>query len=585
MKNLSSLRKVVATVAVAVLGATISLAGSSAAHAATGPQTGGTLYYITQAKQLNHLDPQRIYTGEDIAFANTYFNRSLLSFSPTTGNSGFNLLPDLATTTGTPSNHGKTWSWTLRSGVKWQDGTALTCADEKYGLSRAFATDVITDGPAYLLQDLNIPADAKGSPLYQGPYKKTGQVYFDKAVTCAGMTITVHLNKSIGDFNYFGTYPAMSPVKASADTGNGYDKAPWALGPYKISKYTIGSALTLIRNPQWKKATDPIRHAYPDSVVMRFGISSDVRDQIFLTNSTKNAVNYDQGLQPANNVAFFSKSSSASRGLNVVGPYTTYNVANVSPGHLECLDVRQAIFYALNNQAIITLNGGSKFYGTVGDNPIDPLLGVDYAKTTGNIHDSNFKLVGNPTYAQTLLTKAKTDCPNTLSRVTNASQGIVWDLANTPTAQKAATIYKDALNAAGLQVSFKFLEPGTYFSVVQDPTKEDDIAAAGWAADWPNASTVIPDLFTQNGGFDLTQNWTAADYPAFAAKISAAQGETVRSKQAAEWKVLAQNAMDHYWMFGLVFQTLQEQWGSSVGGTAFWLPQGCLLFNNLYVKG
>ena len=95
MKNLLSLRKVVATVAVAALGATISLAGSSAAHAATGPQMGGTLYYITQAKQLNHLDPQRIYTGEDIAFANTYFNRSLLSFSPTTGNSGFNLLPDL----------------------------------------------------------------------------------------------------------------------------------------------------------------------------------------------------------------------------------------------------------------------------------------------------------------------------------------------------------------------------------------------------------------------------------------------------------------------------------------------------------
>jgi len=208
------------------------------------------------------------------------------------------LVPDLATTIGTASDGAKTWTWTLKSGVKWQDGSAVTCADVKYGISRAFAQDIITDGPSYAIQDLDIPVDSSGNSMYLGPYKKTGQALFDKAVTCSGNTLTMHLNKPVGDFNYFGSYPAMSPVKQSADTGANYDSMPMATGPYKIASYTIGTSLQLVRNSNWDASTDGIRNNFPDTITLRFGLSENARDAIFLGDTVPNAVNFDGALLP-----------------------------------------------------------------------------------------------------------------------------------------------------------------------------------------------------------------------------------------------------------------------------------------------
>lgn len=581
-------KKSVTTFAVVAI-ASSALAATTISAQATAGTKGGTLIYVTNADQLNHLDPQRVYTGEDIAFLNSYLFRSLLSYKPVAGSAGFQLVPDLATNTGTPSNGGKTWSFTLKSGIKWEDGSTLTCADEKYGISRAFAQDVITDGPSYAIQDLDIPTDSSGNSLYLGPYKKTGQAYFDKAVTCNGNTITINLNKPVGDFNYFGTYPAMSPVKASVDQnpstgGNNYDKHPWALGPYKIAQYTIGNELQLVRNPQWNSKTDTIRPAFPDQVIMRFSVAEDTRDQIFLNDSTKNAINYDQGLNPTNNVAFFNDSSKATRGLNATSPYVRYYAYNVAKGHLDCLDVRKAIFYAWPTQAIINFAGGTRFYGNIGDSPVSPLLGSDYAPTTGNIHDANFKAAGNPSYAKQILAQAKTACPDTYARVTDPKQGFSIDLPNTSSSQKVSVFLKNAITAAGMTVTFNFINSGTYYSTVQNPAKQGDLSRSGWAADWANASTDIPDLFLKDGGFDLNQNWNDPAYATFAAKTVAAQGETNRATQSKDWNELAQYAMDQYWITPPIFNKEQYQWGSKVGGTAFWLPQGSLIFTNLYVK-
>lgn len=579
-RSFSRNKKAATTLAVLGLATSAFVSSSSIAQAAT-PTQGGNLVFVTNATQLNHLDPQRVYTGQDIAFLNSYVFRSLLSYKPVPGQAGFSLVPDLATNTGTPSDGGKTWSFTLKSGIKWQDGSPLTCADEKYGVSRAFATDIITDGPSYAIQDLNIPVDAKGNPLYLGPYKKTGQSYYDKAVTCSGNTITFHLNKPVGDFNYFGTYPAMSPVKQSADTGAKYDNAPWALGPYKVASYKIGSALNLVRNPQWNQASDSIRHAYPDTITLRFGVAENSRDQIFLTDSVKNAVNYDQTLLPQNLEAFYSNPKSASRGDNMTSPYVRYYAMNISSGHLDCLDVRKAIFYAWPIQGLIDLAGGSKFYGTVGDSPISPLV-PDYAPTTGNVHDSNYMAAGNPDYAKTVMSQAQTSCPDTYTRVTTT--GFSIDVPDNATSRKAATLITNALQSAGLVVNFNFIQPGVYYPTVQDTTKQGDMSRSGWAADWANASTVIPDLFTQNGGFDLDQNWNDPSYADFAAKVAAAQGETNRAAQMKDWQALAQFVMDQYWISTPIFNVDQYQWGSKVGGAQYWLPQGALIFSNLYVQ-
>ena len=394
----------------------------------------------------------------------------------------------------------------------------------------------------------------------------------------------MHLKKAVGDFNYFGSYPAVAPVKASADNGDKYDLKPMGTGPYMIASFKAGDKLDLVRNKYWDKKTDAIRPAYPNEVILRFGISEDVRDQMFLKDTQPNAVNYDQGLQAPNNnnKVFHTDAKYKGRGINVLGPFVRYWTANVSKGHLDCLDVRKAVFFAINLQSIIDLNGGSELYGAPADSPISPSIATDYAPTTGNIHDSNWKIGGNPDYAKTLLATAKGSCPAAYAKAT--SSGIYFDLAKTATGEKTAALIKSAMEAAGMVAKFNLIEPGVYYPTVMNPAKQGDITRAGWAADWANASTVIPPLFIKDGGFNLNQNWDDPVYKDFAAKVSAAQGETDRAKQAAEWKVLAQIAMDQYWTIMPIFTKQQFEWGSKIAGVDFWMPNGALLYPSMHLK-
>ena len=576
-------RRLVATTAATALIAAGVLAGSASSASAASVQTGGTLYFITHAEQFDHVDPARIYTGRDIAFFNSYLIRNLVSYKPVNGPAGSSLVPDLATNTGVPSNSAKTWKFTVRQGATWEDGSAVTCADVKYGVSRAFATDVITDGPQYLVGALDVPKAADGSSEYKGPYKKTGQALYNKAVTCKDKTITFNLNRSFADFNYVLTYPAGAPVKASKDTGEKYDLRPYSNGPYKIKSYKIGDQMHLIRNKKWAKSSDKIRTPYPDDIVVRFGLAEEVRDQIILNDQIPNTINLD-GLQPANNRAYFAKDEFKDQRMNVYDPYVRYYAMNVSAGKMDCLDVRKAFFYAVNTQALIDLSGGSVFFGVPGDNPIKPVLGLDYAPTTGNIHDPAWDINGAPAKAKSLLAAAKTSCPAAYDRATNPAKGITLDLPQTATQQKASVLVKGAMDAAGIVIKFNFIPSGQYFSTVQDVTKQNDMSRAGWGADWANASTVIPPLFIKDGGFNLAQNWNTPEYTAFKAKSDAALIETNRAKQAKMWQELAQFVMDQYWIALPVFGKQQFSWGSKVGGVYYWEPQGTFGFGQLYVK-
>ena len=576
-------RRLIATTAATALMAAGALVGMTSGANAASVQKGGTLYFITNQQQFDHVDPARVYTGRDIAFFNSYVYRNLVSYKPTKGTAGSSLVPDLATNTGVPSNNAKTWTFTLRKGITWQDGSPVTCADEQYGVSRAFATDVITDGPQYLVGALNIPVAKDGSSMYKGPYKKTGQALFNKAVTCKGSTVTFHLNRSFADFNYALTYPAGSPVKKSKDTGDKYDLKPFSNGPYEIASYKIGDEMNLIRNPKWKQSSDTVRTPYPDNITVRFGLAQDVADQIMLDNSIPNTVDLD-ALQPANLRAFFADPTKANQRMNVFDPYTRYAAMNVSAGHMDCLLIRKAVFFAVNTQALIDLSGGSVFYGTPGDNPIKPVLGLDYAPTKGNIHDPNWKIGGNPDYAKSLLAQAKTSCPDAYDRATNPAKGIFWDFANSTVNQKASVLIKTAMDAAGIVMNFNLIPPGQYYSTVQNTTKQGDISTAGWGADWANASTVIYPLFVKEGGFDLSQNWGDPAYASFKASVLKTLAMTNRAQQAASWKKLAQIAMDQYWIVRPVFSKGQEVWGSKVGGVYYWAPQGTFGFGQLYVK-
>jgi len=575
-------RAVVVASASALLFGTALVSGTNAASAATTPKTGGILTLLEHEPRLDHLDPSRIYTGRDLAFMNSFHTRTLVAYNPVPGKAGANLVPDLATNTGVPSNEAKTWKFTLRPGTKFEDGTPITCEHVQYGTSRVFAQDVINNGPTYLLSWLDIPKDKDGNSIYVGPYKSTkaAQAAYNKAVSCSAdhRTITFQLNKSIADFNYLATYGVISPIQQKKDTGDKYDLWPQATGPYKIVQ-NDKTQLRMVRNPNWSKATDGFRTPYPDEVIIQFGLDEEVIDQIMLEDTIPTAINFG-GPLPTNRDKFFNDPALKNRRMNNSDPYANYIAFNVKA--MPCIEIRQAMYYSRNAKALLDYAGGPVYAGSYATGVISPLVATDYAPTkVVGPGSPDFMPEGNIPKAKALMETAKTKCPADYKKATET--GITMDVRQSVALNDTIPINEAAYARAGIKVNWNIIKSG-YYSTVMNPAKQKDTSASGWGADWANASTVIPELFATFGGFNLSQNGDDPAYKAFEDKVNIAMKTTDRNKQAAMWKELDAYAMAQFWVLPTVFGKAQEVWGSQLSNVFFWVPQGNPAYGKIWIN-
>ena len=319
---------------------------------------GGTLY-VLNADAHNGLDPQQSYVGADLEFMNRIYSRNLTTYS---ADKDHKLIGDLATDTGTMTDGGKTWKFTLVDNAKWQDGKAVTCDDVKYGVSRTFATDVISNGPTYILSYLDVPSKADGSSAYNGPYKKEGQADFDKAITCSGQDLTFHFKKPWSDFNLAtASLGEFSPFRADQDKGAKSLFEAFSDGPYMLQgTFDPNSGGTFVRNPNWDGATDPIRKAYPDTIKLVQGLDGETIYQRLLADSGDDQTAITFGSAPASILPQIpANPTAASRTSNPAAPYVDYVQPNVTSEVMKNPVVRKAFAMATNRDAYITANGGS----------------------------------------------------------------------------------------------------------------------------------------------------------------------------------------------------------------------------------
>jgi peptide/nickel transport system substrate-binding protein len=554
--------------------------GSTGGNASQGTgSAGGTIFILNQGAQWDQTDPQRVYTGEDLAFFGATMFRGLVSFkySPDT-EEATTLVPDLATDTGTPNADATDWKFTLRDGATFEDGSPVTCEDVKYGVSRTFATDVINQGPTYQIAYLDIPVednpDSDFPSKYHGPYSGEGQELFDKAVVCDGNTITFHLNKSVPDFN-FATTLGFFPVPKDKDTGENYGKHPISSGPYKLDSYTTGNGgkMILVRNDAWDPANDPIRKAFPDKWEIDFGIDAKVMDQRLIASAGNDATAIQYGnVQPENLPTVFADKSTPNprfegRASSEYDAYVIYTWINVDKVPNE--KIRQAMAVALDRQALL-VNAGGAFAGDLADGVIKPNIGQVYAPT-GWAQDMFGQAVpptGNVDLAKRLITESGVSAPT-----------LQYDYAQSAVNDQAAAIVKASLEKAGFTVKPNPIDPGVYYSVIFDPKKAGEFGAGGWGPDWPNASTVIPPLFTQKGGWDISQ----VDDPELNQMIEDAQTTLDRAEQAKKWQDLNKLAMQRAYVIPTRFNLTQIIGGTRVQPTYQWAPFSSWPYAEMYV--
>ena len=546
-------------------------------------KAGGRVFMLSFNEEFDDMDPQRAYTGEDLAFFGATIMRSLTSFvyseDPAVANT---VTGDLATDAGTPNADATQWKFTLRDGLTWEDGSELTCQDVKYGVSRTFANDIITNGPTYAVQYLDIPAnpvtdedDAKSVYLsaYYGPYDKTGQELFDQAVTCDGKTITFNLKQSVADFNMTVTL-GFSPVPEAKDTGEQYTTAPVSNGPYKIVEYTTGNGghLLMDRNPNWKPESDPIRKAYPDEWEVLFGIDVKVIDERIIQSQGDDAyaIMYSN-VQPENLATVFTDPSTptpdfADRAISDYDPYASYYW--IDTNKIDNVKLRQAMGVALDRDAIRTNSGGA-FAGELGDGVIKPNLGSQYAPT-GLWTDLLGKAVpdtGDPEFAKQLIQEAGVPMPD-----------LTWDYPQTPVRDQQAAIVVSSLGRAGINVTANPIPGGQYYGIVFDDEKASEFGWAGWGPDWPNASTIIAPLFTDAGGWNISRVHDQ-DY---LDQVTDALNTLDPAEQATKWQNLNKLAMERMYVIPTVFGITQVIAGTGIKPAYQWAPYGSWPYAEIY---
>ena len=519
---------------------------------------GGTLRILSSTSHINHLDPQRNYSREDLAFASGFLTRTLTQYrvTPDAAKAG-ELVADLGTDLGVHSQDAKSWTFTIRDGIKWQDGSVVTCADVKYGVSRSFATNVITGGPYYAVAMLDIPITKEGTSKYRGPYVKdaAGQRLFDKAVACDGNKITFNLANPSLDFNYIVSLSAFAPVPKARDKRAKYDFAVQSTGPYQIKSYVKKSKLVLVRNPNWDPLTDSIRSAFPDRIEYEFSVPRNVIATRLMKSAGADA--YAVSAEPilSSKVGeIFSDQQFAKRRFNGPSGSVSYYAINTLkvPNELH----RKAIQAAFPREGI-RKNAGGLYSGDYADGLLSPSLAKDFASTnlwTGLLGEA-IAPTGNPALAKQLITKSRVKFPNPL----------ILDYVKSPAADRNVAAVVSTLAKAGIVVKPRGVSATGYYQNVLNLKIQGGITPFEWTADWPNASTVLPDL-VGGGGFDLS-HYTEKSWLETFANVAASSD---RGDQAKGWKSLNSKAVDLGLVVPVTLNLQQRLVGAKVQGAYLW---------------
>ncbi|MCQ4206741.1 ABC transporter substrate-binding protein [Streptomyces longispororuber] len=340
-------------------GAGYDAAYNKIANAST--KKGGTLKMVGK-QDLDSADPQRAYYGMSWDFMR-FYTRQLVTYAPKAGAGSTELVPDLATDNAKITDGGKTYTYTLRDGVTWEDGSPITSKDVKYGIERIWAKDTITGGPQYLQQNLDPKLE------YKGPYKDKAKDKLGlKAIeTPDDKTIVFKLPKPNGDFEQFLAMPSGSPVKQDKDTGAKYTQKPFSAGPYKFESYKANKKIVLVRNDKWSKASDPIRAALPDKIDVTISANLEENDKRLMEGDYDVDLNGTGMTQSGRVTAVQDHRDSVD---NMRTSFVRYVALIHTAKPFDNVHCRKAVFYATDFAGLQQVRGGKLAGGDIANSTL-----------------------------------------------------------------------------------------------------------------------------------------------------------------------------------------------------------------------
>ncbi|MFD4377229.1 ABC transporter substrate-binding protein [Streptomyces sp. NPDC058486] len=432
------------------------------------PQKGGTLRVLSN-QDFTHLDPARNWVMPDMDFGTRLLYRTLVTYKAEPGAKGSELVPDLAEDLGTPSNGAKTWTFRLKPGLKYEDGTPITAQDIKHNVERSFSPD-LPGGPDYAARYL---AGAKG---YQGP--ATGR-HLDSVKTPDARTIVFELHTAFAEFPFAATLPTFAPVPPKQDKGPQYDNRPFSSGPYKIETYARDKQMVLVRNTHWDPKTDSVRKAYPDRIVVTMGLKGNQVDDRLIASAGADASSVPwAALRPESTSKVLTKPEVKARLLAESSTCNEMLQMHTGRAPFDDVKVRQAVQYALDREAIVTAAGGPALTEA-------STAAMPGALFTGGKQPDTLKipLAGDPDMAKQLLKEAGKPDGFSTSVTVNVNDKAIGEAV------------QQSLGRAGIKVTIETVDPSAFYDTIGDTKSRTDLVYTGWCPDFPSGSTFLPFVF------------------------------------------------------------------------------------------
>jgi peptide/nickel transport system substrate-binding protein len=497
---------------------------------------GGTLHLVASYPPSNLLDPAATYEQPAWNVQRLYL-RKLVDYVPAPGAAGRTVVPDLATDTGKVSSDGLTWTFHLKQGLKYQDGSPITAMDVKYGVERTFARDVFPGGPSYFPELLD------EGQHYPGPYKDTDptELGLKSVTTPDASTVVFTLAKPFADFRYVLALSIGAPVPRTADGGGGkvYEQHPIASGPYKVASYDPGKSLELVRNPEWDPATDSVHSALPDRIDLRYLADQDAVEAALLSGTADLDIDAVTLSGPTETKVLGSPSLKANTDLAYSGATRFLSLqTGVAPfGDYRC---RWAVQYAVDRASVRAVFGGPYDGGDVATTMLPPTsdghdpsatpfgtsLGVSYPDEA----KKQLAACGRPGGFKVTLAGGdsgqSTQAMQSI-RTALAAVGITADVVTEP----SATLYQDLLSPATLKA------------------KKWGMVLTSWAADWPTGGGFLRTLI-QPGS---PTNYSGLDDSAINSLVDKADAQSDPAEAAKDWARIDAKVMSESTMVPLLY--------------------------------
>jgi peptide/nickel transport system substrate-binding protein len=485
-----------------------SSAGSSSPGTSSSAQAGGTITIAAGTAPLS-ADQGLDFTTQGNELYSVV-NTPLLTFvRGVQGVGGSKIIPALAKALPTVSNGGKTYTFFLRSGLHYSNGTPIKASDVTYAIER----------------DIKIPWQAAS---FVSAYIQGGTAYASgKAKTISGITtdnatgkIVVNLVAPFGPIEDIFALPGTAPVPPSTPMKNQANTGTIGDGQYMWSTITPNQTYTLVKNPKFDVPGLPRGHA--DTIVYQVNSNVTANAEKVLNNQ---ADVFDPGDVVPASLLQQVQTQAKDRYQAISANSSWYFWFGVTQKPFNNIYAREAVIAALDDRALSRLDSG---FLTPDCHLIPPGITGGSSGSTCPYHDA--AAAPNMTQAKALMAKSgMIGQPVT-----------VYGEERSPRRQWL-DYYTSVLNSLGFKATEKVVNSSVYFTTIGAPSLKPQTGFGDWNQDFPNPWDFM-ELFAGNAGSSLNYGYVNdAHFNSTLNTLFQSQPESVVS----QWKALDQYAVTH----------------------------------------